>query len=61
MTEKYKIEQKIEITIKSLSATNIAEPCLRTGIFVVRLNKFKEKIIYSGCRALCESSRGTHT
>ena len=34
MADKYTVEQKIEIVIESLSATNIAELCRRHGISV---------------------------
>ena len=58
MADKYTVEQKIEIVIESLSATNIAELCRRHGISVVQLNRWKEKFIDGGCRALGESSKG---
>ena len=58
MTEKYTVEQKIEIVIESLSAINIAELCRRHGISVVQLNRWKEKFIDGGSRALGESSKG---
>ena len=58
MADKYTVEQKIEIVIESLSAINIAELCCRHGISVVQLNRWKEKFIDGGSRALGEPSKG---
>ncbi len=58
MADKYTVEQKIDIVIESLSATNIAELCRRHGISVAQLNRRKEKFIDGGSRALGESSKG---
>ena len=44
--------------IESLSATNIAELCRKHGISVVQLNRWKEKFIDGGSRALGESPKG---
>ncbi|OWP54430.1 MAG: hypothetical protein B2I18_03935 [Cuniculiplasma sp. C_DKE] len=52
MADKYTVEQKTEIVIESLTATNIAELCRRHGISVVQLNRWKEKFIDGGSRAL---------
>ena len=58
MADKYTVEQKTEIVIESLTATNIAELCRRHGISVAQLNRWKEKFIDGGRRALGESLKG---
>ncbi len=58
MSGKYTIEQKVAMVIESFSSTNIAELCMRYGISVAQLHRWKKKFIEGGSKALGESSRG---
>ena len=58
MTEKFTVEQKVQIGIESFTATNIAELCRRHGVSIAQFHKWKEKFLEGSSNALGESSKG---
>ena len=58
MTEKFTVEQKVQIVIESFTAANIAELCRRHGVSVAQFHRWKERFLEGGSNALGESSKG---
>ena len=58
MAEKFTLEQKEQIVIKSFTATNIAELCRRHGVSVAQFHRWKERFLEGGRKGLRESSMG---
>ena len=52
MTEKFTVEQKVQIVIESFTAANIAEHCRRHGVSVAQLHRWKERFLEGGSNAL---------
>ena len=58
MTEKFTVEQKVQIVIESFTATNIAELCRRHGVSIAQFHRWKERFLEGDSNALGESSKG---
>ena len=58
MSEKFTVEQKVQIVIESFTATNIAELCRRHGVSVAQFHRWKERFLEGGRKGLGESQRG---
>ena len=58
MSEKFTVEQKVQIVIESFTATNIAELCRNHGVSVAQFHRWKERFLEGGRKGLGESSRG---
>ncbi|EQB71559.1 MAG: transposase [Thermoplasmatales archaeon A-plasma] len=41
MADKFTVEEKVQIVIESLTATNIAELCRRHGVSVAQLHRWR--------------------
>ena len=58
MTEKFTVEQKVQIVIESFTAANIAELCRRHGVSITQFHRWEERFLEGGTNALGESSKG---
>jgi len=58
MPEKFTIEQKEQIVIESLTATNVAELCRRHGVSVAQFLRWRERFLEGARNGLGESSKG---
>ena len=54
MTEKFTVEQKVQIVIESFTAANIAELCRRPGVSIAQFHRWKERFLEGGSNALGE-------
>ena len=54
MTEKFSVEQKLQIEIESFTAASIAELCRRHGVSVAQFHRWKERFLENGSNALGE-------
>ena len=54
MSEKFTVEQKLQIAIESFTVTNIAELCGRHGVSVAQFHRWRERFIEAGKRDMSE-------
>ena len=58
MSEKFTVEQKVQIVIESFTTTNIAELYCKHGISVAQFHRWKERFLEDGKRGIGETSKG---